>query len=372
MQILKYLFLLCLLSIFTTSVFIATQKSEYKFEVSKVVSVPKDKVFAYVNDFSNWKNFGYWTINEGQSFLKISDTKFGQNSLLNWQNSETFGEISILSKKDGDTIAQKLQINQEDAEVKWIFKDTLGGTKISCLVTGNDTFLTKVANFFDFGEDRMVYAMVENSLQKLAKLNFTQKSFYKIAEPIELPMKSSFFVGQTFTCEIKKILHNFKIVVPKLTKFCNDNSLVLNGKPFVKYQTYDTIKGITKVTIGVPIAKQIGISAGSEIVSGKLDSIAMIKINFRGDFSFLHKIDSRITKYTSEKNWKLAREFSHIAVFSNSILDSEIMQEWTAEVYYPVVKKVSPKKIVTPSTEQPTIAAPAPAQKTEDTEEFNF
>ena len=57
MQILKYLFLLLLLSLVATTIFVATQKGEFQLERSKIINAPKTAVFNYVNDYQNWPNF---------------------------------------------------------------------------------------------------------------------------------------------------------------------------------------------------------------------------------------------------------------------------------------------------------------------------
>ena len=53
MKILKYLFLLLLLSLVALTVFVATQKGIFSVERSKVINSPKATVYNYVNDFRN-------------------------------------------------------------------------------------------------------------------------------------------------------------------------------------------------------------------------------------------------------------------------------------------------------------------------------
>ena len=53
MKILKYIFLLIILLSVGGSVFIATQKSDFKTEKSKVINSPKSAVFNYVNDLKD-------------------------------------------------------------------------------------------------------------------------------------------------------------------------------------------------------------------------------------------------------------------------------------------------------------------------------
>ena len=57
MKILKYIFLLLLLSLISFSVFIATQKGNFSIEKSKIIHSSKSNVFNYVNDAENWQDF---------------------------------------------------------------------------------------------------------------------------------------------------------------------------------------------------------------------------------------------------------------------------------------------------------------------------
>ena len=60
MRILKYIFLLLLLTLVSLSVFVATQKGNFTVERSKIINSTKSAVFSYVNDYRNWEDFGSW------------------------------------------------------------------------------------------------------------------------------------------------------------------------------------------------------------------------------------------------------------------------------------------------------------------------
>ncbi len=64
MRILKYLFLLILLSLVALSVFVATQKGEFNIERSLVINSPRAAAFNYVNDYRNWEDFSSWTVED--------------------------------------------------------------------------------------------------------------------------------------------------------------------------------------------------------------------------------------------------------------------------------------------------------------------
>ena len=72
MRILKYIFLLLLLSLVALSIFIATQKGDFLVERSKIINSPKASVYNYVNDYRNWSDFGSWTSEDPEAKINFS------------------------------------------------------------------------------------------------------------------------------------------------------------------------------------------------------------------------------------------------------------------------------------------------------------
>lgn len=64
MKILKYIFLLLLLSLVALTVFVATQKGIFTVERSKVINSPKATVYNYINDFRNYEDFESWSVTD--------------------------------------------------------------------------------------------------------------------------------------------------------------------------------------------------------------------------------------------------------------------------------------------------------------------
>jgi hypothetical protein len=57
MRILKYIFLLLLLALVGTTVYVATQKGDFKVTKSSIIKTPRSTVFNYVNDYKNFHAF---------------------------------------------------------------------------------------------------------------------------------------------------------------------------------------------------------------------------------------------------------------------------------------------------------------------------
>ncbi len=70
MRILKYIFLLVLLTSVGITVYVATQKGDFEISRSSIIKTPRSTVFDYVNDYKNWETFGSWM--QKDSSLKFS------------------------------------------------------------------------------------------------------------------------------------------------------------------------------------------------------------------------------------------------------------------------------------------------------------
>ena len=77
MKIIKYVFLLLLLSAIAVTVFIATQEGKYDIKEERVIKVPKTVLFNYINEYRNWENVGILTANDTTAQYTYSENTFG-------------------------------------------------------------------------------------------------------------------------------------------------------------------------------------------------------------------------------------------------------------------------------------------------------
>ena len=322
MRILKYLFLLLLLSFVALTIFIATQKGDFTVERSKIINSPRSNVFSFVNDFRNWEDFGSW---------------------------------------------------MTSSSVFWSFKDTIGGTKVTWKTIGKMDFSMKVYTAFNGGINRIIGKMYENSLANLDKtLDYEINTFtVKVDGLAKIP--ATFYLHQTFTSEIAKVTKNSRIVFDKINAFCDQNDIERNGKPFLLYHTYDAAKGLTRLSFCIPITKEIFTSSGSDILSGKLEEFEAVKTTLTGDYSHTKKALDKATAYINTNKIIVDPTFSHLAIFKVRKAEIKSPSKWVTEIYYPIKPKVIPpvNTYVAPAVRkaEPNVA-PEPVIKEEENSEF--
>lgn len=376
MKILKYLFLLSLLSLVALSVFVATQKGIFTVERSKVVNSPRATVYNYVNDFRNFEDFESWAVEDPAIKMSFSEKTTGNGASFSWEGAEAAGNAITLQVKEGESIHQKMNFDGTEADVNWVFKDTLAGkTKVTWKAKGEMSFWFKIYTVLNGGSDKIIGTMYEKSLANIDKnLNYETKT-YAIKVNGLVKKTESFYIKQTFTSEIQKVNKNARVVIPKLIEFSKDNNLYAKGKPFIIYHTYDTRTNLAKISICLPINKEILISPGSDILSGKLNSFDAVKTTLNGDYSHTNEAIAKTTAFINNEKIIPDLSWSHLEILTAGKLDVKSSSKLVTEIYYPVIPKVIPvvkvpvSKPSTPAESVTKQPAEKPATKTTPEEE---
>ena len=376
MRILKYLFLLLLLSLVALSIFVATQKGDFTVERSQIINSPKSTVFNFVNDYRNWEDFSSWIVEDPEMQITYPKKTIGSGATISWEGKEGTGDMLTVFVKENDSISQKMNYDGTSSSVFWSFKDTIGGTKVTWKTTGKMSFTMKVYTAFNGGINKIIGETYEKSLANLDKTLDFEINTYAVKVNGLVKKLGTFYLRQTFTSEISKVIKNGQIVFPKMITFCEQNNIELNGKPFIIYHTYDTVSGLTKLSFCVPIKNQILTSSGSDILTGKLEPFEAIKTTLTGDYSHTKKALDKAKTYINTNRIALDPTFSHVENFTISKTEIKNPSKWVREIYYPIKPKaipVIPSKAFTPAvtkTAEP-LKTPAPViNKEEEQSEF--
>ena len=349
MRILKYLFLLLLLSLVALSIFVATQKGEFSVERSRVINSPKSAVFSYVNETKNWADWNSWAVEDSLINVTHSKNTIGKGSLCSWEGKAGSGDLKTLYAKVNDSILQTMNFNGNSSEVFMSFKDTLKGTKVTWKATGKMSFMYKIMNTFNGSAEKVIGLMFEKSLTNLDRKLDYEINTYSIKVNGVSNKLENFYLEQTFTSEISKIPKNSEIVISKITNFCKQNTITISGKPFIIYNTYDSTNGLARISICIPIKEAIFIVEGSDIMSKKIKAFQAVKTTLTGDYVHLKAALDKTREFIKANYLTKDMAFSHVEVFVTSKKEEKSPSKWITEIYIPV----KPKGAAKPSTALP-------------------
>ncbi|UQD56555.1 SRPBCC family protein [Flavobacterium sp. K5-23] len=347
MRILKYIFLLLLLSLVALSIFVATQKGDYVVERSKIINSSKSEVFNYVNDYRNWEDFGSWVTEDPNMKIIYSQKTVGAGASYSWEGKEGTGDMKTLFTKENDSISQKMNFNGTSSDVYWKFKDTIGGTKVSWKTKGKMSFIFKIYTAFNGGVDKVIGGMYEKSLTNLDKSLDYEINTFSVKVDGLVKKTASFYLKQTFTSKFSSILKNTRLLFPKIIDFCKKNNIVVKGKPFVIYETYDAINEIARISICVPIKEEIYISPGSDILSGKYETFEAVKTTLTGDYSHRIHALNKALEYIKINQLRIDPVMSHLEIYTTTKAEIKSPSKWVTEFYIPIVSKAVPVSTTT-------------------------
>ena len=370
MRILKYLFLLLLLSFVALSIFVATQKGDFTIEKSQIINAPKATVFNFVNDYRNWEDFNTMISEDPEMKIMFPKKTMGPGASFSWEGKEESGDVLTVFVKENDSISQKMNFNGASSSVFWSFKDTIGGTKLTWKTTGKMSFMMKVTTIIDGGMNEILGEKYEKSLANIDKTLDFELNSYAVKVNGVVKKLGTHYVRQTFTSEISKVQKNAQIVFPKLLAFCKQNNIELNGKPFIIYHTYNEINKLTKISICIPIKYQILTSSGSDILTGKLEPFDALKTTLMGDYSHSKNALDKAKTHINTNAIALDVAFSHIENFTISKTEVKNPSKWVTEIYFPLKPKVIPATIVVPPPVKKEEGIKEPAAIKEEESEF--
>lgn len=355
MRIIKYLFLLLLLSLIAFSIFVATKKGDFTVERSKIIYSPKASVFNYANDTKNWSLWNLLSVEDSLKDISSSQSAFDTKKFL-WDGKQGLSDLQTISTKESDSISQIMNFSGNPAAISMNFKDTLGGTKVSWKVKGKMGFISKIFTPVNGDAERIFGILFEKSLNNLDKKLDYEINTYSVNANGIVNVPESFYLAQTFTSRFSKVTKNLEIVFSKIIDFCQNKNISMSGKPFVIYHTYDKIKDLTKVSVCIPIKDTIYLSDGSDISSEKLLAFQAFKTTLNGDYSHIDLVLNKASDYFQTNRVNPDPLFSRLEIYNigkNQINDPS---KWITEIYFPIKQKIAAtattvavkRKVITP------------------------
>src|SRR5690606_31530168 len=165
MRLIKYVFLLLILMLFASTVFIATQKGTYEVERSIIIKSSQQAVFNYLADYRNWDQWVPWQ--DASTKTKYPQKTQGIGSYYMWSSDTGDGMVRTLYLRENDSIVQRVTNGNNKSVYYWSLKDTVGGTKITWRARGELAFMDKIDATLQGGAVTIVGNSFEKGLSKI-------------------------------------------------------------------------------------------------------------------------------------------------------------------------------------------------------------
>ena len=109
MRILKYLFLLLLLALFASTVYVSTLKGDFDVKTTMIIKSPKATLFNYINDYRNWETFVSWKKEDPKAQFYYPKNTVGHGGSYSWKSADGDGGMKTTALKENEFIRQPFE-----------------------------------------------------------------------------------------------------------------------------------------------------------------------------------------------------------------------------------------------------------------------
>jgi effector-binding domain-containing protein len=144
-----------------------------------------------------------------------------------------------------------------------------------------------------------------------------------------------------------------------MVNFFAKNNIKSTGNPFVIYHSYDVARGVSKLSVCMPIEKEIFISDGSDMTTGLLYPFQAVKTTLTGDYSHTREAWGKTRAYLSKNHLSENVGGTQIEVYRKNMMQVANPSKWITDIYIPVgssqILSSAPKPVqnIQPAVNQP-------------------
>jgi Polyketide cyclase / dehydrase and lipid transport len=151
--------------------FIATRPSNSRIQRSAQINAPADVVFSIINNLRRWAEWSPYDKRDPNMKKTFEGPSAGPGAIYIWNGNSQVGEgrLTIVESKPGELVSMRLEFSRPfkcNNEVNFKIGPSDGGTRVSWIMDGKNTFMTKFMSIF-MDMDKMVGTDFEHGLANL-------------------------------------------------------------------------------------------------------------------------------------------------------------------------------------------------------------
>lgn len=336
MKIFKYIVIILVLLMVFLMVYIATGKSSFELNVSKRTELSEQRLFRYVNNLQNFREWNPWNNNE--SAFKLDSVSQGAGAKIYWTGDSAF----ITEALQNDTLYLKLHIDGGDYDTKMSFSKKEGETIVNWNIKGDLSFKEKVQLFFKGTPETLIAPDFEKGLNAIAHHISESLHNFSIKSENLTVFEETIYIRQTVESDIENLGDKIFQSIEHMNNFARNFELEPYGSPFTMFETINLQSGSVKYAVCLPIRNFFSTAEGSDVVCEKIAAFHGYKVVLNGDYIHSNKAWKEAKKQVDLKNLTDRTNMKPIAVYKNSILDTQKPEEWVTEFIIPVNESFIP------------------------------
>lgn len=330
MKILKYFLIIVVLSLVFLSVFIATEKSEYEIQVTHQTELSEQRLFRYVENLENFKDWNPWTTTSNN--YQLDTLSKGKNAKIFWGENL----VHITDSKANDFVEILMEVEGNIYNTKMYFNSKNDTTDILWKINGHLSFTEKIEVFFQGTPETLMAPSFDKGLRAIVHHLNQSIENYSIKSENLILFPETIYIKQMVTSNIESLGDKIFKSMEHLNTFAENFELEPYGAPLTMFENIDLQSGNVKYAVCMPIKNFFSTAAGSDVVCEQIEAFYGFKVVLNGDYVHSDKAWKEAKKQVEQLHLTQRTDIKPIAVFKKSILNIQKPDQWITEFIIPV------------------------------------
>lgn len=344
MKILKYLFLLILITILGLVAYIGLQDGQIEISKSRKLKAPQELVFNQVADFENWNNWAQ--IYQLASNTHIANPNNLQDAKLQWEidSLNMNGSINNVEVTKLSSIQQTLDINRKmenaHVQVRWNFSHEADTTSIDLRMEGKFNFWVKAKSLFLKNQEFSKYdEKTELSLSHLIESIEKEMSIFSINIDGVKTNPATNYLYQSFASKNNPEILSIKRAetIDLIHHYLLNQNAESDAPGIMLINQIDKAHNNVIVSVGVPVSDALPQpEEETELLIGELPEQRVIKGTLKGNYHNIPKLWEAISVYMSKNKLEQDPESPTYEVYKITKQSEENPANWITELIIPL------------------------------------
>jgi hypothetical protein len=330
MKILKYFFLLILLTAVCLTLFIWSKDGKYVVENQIEIPLSQDKIQKFLIDPRNWESFNHNENLEKYSFeVEVDSNSRGSSQSL-------IKSIENVNDYESNTINQKIEWFEHEAESTWKFSSLELTTLVQWKCSGNLGFIEKCKALVGNSFENKINELQKKNLQKLKESLLKEYTHYELNIIGKETFKELFFLDKATNISSKKFLEDPIKNSVRFNQFLSNNTLELISPIGIQVPFFSFNSETVNCIITAWLKEEIFTTPESEIISSTKTNMHFLKIRMKGDYAHIEKaIQAGVED--AIKNEFVIEDTSNVILHFNTLYPNEGKPSaWSTDIYIPL------------------------------------
>ena len=330
MKVFKYFVIIVILLAIFLSVYIATEKSEYEIQVTHQTELSKQRLFRYVDDLDNFKDWNPWPTTSNN--YKLDTLSKGENAKVFWAENL----VHITNSKPNDSVGILLKVDGNTYNTRMYFDNENGTTKIVWKINGNLSFAEKTQLFFQGTPETFIAPNFDKGLRAIVHhINESIENYSIKSENLTL-FPETIYIKQMVESNIENLGDKIFQSMEHLNTFAENFELEPYGAPLTMFENIDLQSGNVKYAVCMPIKNFFSTAAGSDVVCEQIEAFHGFKVVLNGDYVHSDKAWKEAKNQVEQLRLTQRTDIKPIAIYKKSILNIQKPNKWVTEFIIPV------------------------------------